>query len=204
MFDSVVVVLFCLTSSATGANHRESDKSVQEWPVVREQFVSLLKAYERIGVEREFARGFNINLFKGPIFHKEKLTPMEAVAEVIAGHYKQKYSNSKWLYGKRYDYDQLFVKHFSGPCSLLTNLALSKDFATIERVKDEMTVQKYDYILKVCHQLLQPDQQEKLYVLFKNELNNRFDLVDIKKTMAEQQEGLPLSKAIVEPQMYSD
>lgn len=159
---TLIVALLCLvSSSAEAAGNGENKKPVQPWPVVREQFGSLLRAYGRIGVEREFARGFSINLFKGPISHKEKLKPMEAVAEVIAGHYKAKYDDSKWLYGKRYDYDQLFVKHFSGPCSLLTNLALSKDFANIERVKNELSAQKYDYTLKLCHRLLQTDLADR-------------------------------------------
>lgn len=190
-------------AAAAPAGQQEQKPAAEPWPVVRKEFAALLRAYDRIGVEREFSRGTNLNVFREPNFYKESLRPMEAVAELLAGLYRGMHGGSTWHYGKRNDYDQLLFEHFSSPCTILVNLARSKDRANIERVQDEMSAPKYDYLLRLCCDLMEPAQQERLFAMFKLELDTRFDLVEMRKVLAEElRKGVPLSQAVAEPQIY--
>lgn len=168
----VIVSLLYLSPLANGADDEDDRKPLipvsygEPWPVVREEFASLMQAYDLMKQEQERAPSF-VRLIKrlGKVRQ-----PTDAVAEVLA-RYHVECTGRYFPYGKMVDFDKLFEKHFGNPCRLLIDMTSSKDSANLRRVRQEMTEPRFDWILSVCKNLLEPSSQMDLYEgPFKSEL----------------------------------
>lgn len=156
---SIVISLLGLFSVAKGTDNEHNTEpeqamgNAEPFQITPERFASLLEA-DRLGVQRD----------KSEIFRFEG-----AVAEVIADYYRQLPKRWGWLSDKRQNFDRIFSEHFSVPCNILISSRTSKNLARLDRIKREMNEVQIDNILKLCSRLLEPRNEEIIYMRFEKE-----------------------------------
>lgn len=158
---STSIVLLGLCAETIGANSSSSLKTLAK---VRRNLNSLLEASKRVGVTREFERGFKLFSHE-PKHHKKTLDLWDAIAERLAYHSKR-LSDKEWSCSSRKDFNKMFNTYFYEPCLHLKDI----DSEINDQYKAEVTTERYNSIVSMCSDLLKPRRRPVIYRRFKKEL----------------------------------
>lgn len=160
---SMLILLLWLCPAARGADPHASSSPVT-LTQVRRDCNSLLEASIRIGVTREFRRGFKL-FSNEPKQYKKRMGLLDAVAERLAHHSKM-LRDEEWSCSSRKDFDRMFDRYFYEPCKHLKSINSNIS----DQYKTEVTKERYESIINICNDVLKPNRRSATYKKFKKEL----------------------------------